>query len=160
METKTGKRIVSRGEYVFRKTLAIILSVCLIVCGSSIALLLLSLPVSQHMDRVRTAHLPPPVWSRERFYYTDLAMDGAFLLTPLLLCCAIGLWWGKRRTWKAVEAIQPIDAANTADLPAPDSLVRASSEPLQAQEGVLLRAAAHEQETPPEQLVRAAGGTE
>lgn len=46
-----------------------------------------------------------------------------------------------------------------ADLPALDSLVRASSEPMQAQEAVLLRAA-EGQETTQEQLVHAVNGQE
>ena len=55
----------------------------------------------------------------------------------------------------------PLTRANTADLPAPDSLVRASAEPVQEQQAVLLRAATETQERHEEQLVRAsAGGTE
>ncbi len=48
-----------------------------------------------------------------------------------------------------------VQLATISHLPAHDSLVRASSEPTQAQESVLLRAAAEGVETPPEQLVRA-----
>ena len=47
-----------------------------------------------------------------------------------------------------------------ADLPAPDSLVRASAEPLQAQEAVLPRAAAEGMETQKGKLVRASTGQE
>ncbi len=54
--------------------------------------------------------------------------------------------------------VVPLTRANTADLPAPESLVRASSEPRQEQEAVLLRAAARSVGTPPEQLVRPAEG--
>ena len=55
----------------------------------------------------------------------------------------------------------PLTRANTADLPAPDSLVRASAEPVQEQQAVLLRAATETAERHEEQLVRAlAGGTE
>ena len=67
--------------------------------------------------------------------------------------------------WRAMEAAAvqadqihpgtPFTRANTADLPASDSLVRASVEPVQAQEDTLLRAATQGQETPSEQLVRA-----
>jgi hypothetical protein len=52
--------------------------------------------------------------------------------------------------------IVPLTRANTAHLPAPDSLVRASAEPVQEQQAVLLRAAIQGMETPPEQLVRPA----
>jgi hypothetical protein len=50
--------------------------------------------------------------------------------------------------------------ANTADLPAPDSLVRASAEPVQEQQAVLLRAATEGTETHEEQLVRASEGAQ
>jgi two-component sensor histidine kinase len=56
--------------------------------------------------------------------------------------------------------IVPLARASAADLPALNSLVRASEEPRQEQQSMLLRAAAHGQETPPEQLVRAAGEME
>ena len=56
---------------------------------------------------------------------------------------------------KETEVGTPLTRANTADLPAVDSLVRASSESLQAQETVLLRAAAETQEQQEEELLRA-----
>lgn len=52
--------------------------------------------------------------------------------------------------------VVPLTRANTADLPAHDSLVRASQEPMQAQEGVLLRASVGAQDQHEEQLLRAA----
>lgn len=58
------------------------------------------------------------------------------------------------------ENIVPLTRANTSDLPAPDTLVRASQEPLQAQGSVLLRAAVQTQDGHEEQLLRAAGGQE
>ena len=51
-------------------------------------------------------------------------------------------------------------AVNTADLPAVDSLVRASEKPEQAQADVLLRAAADVQQIAPEQLLRSTTGEE
>ena len=51
-------------------------------------------------------------------------------------------------------------SVNTADLPAVDSLVRASEEPEQAQADVLLRTVADVQQTAPEQLLRATTGEE
>lgn len=47
-----------------------------------------------------------------------------------------------------------------ADIPASDSLVHNSAEPLQAQESVLLRAATETTETQEAQLLRASGGQE
>ena len=66
--------------------------------------------------------------------------------------------WGNANVKRARE-IEPgilFTRANTANLPAPDSLVRASSEPVQAQETVLLRAAQNGQGESAEQLLRAA----
>ncbi len=51
----------------------------------------------------------------------------------------------------------PHTHANTADLPAPDTLVRASQEPMQTQEDVLLRASVETPEQHEEQLLRASG---
>ena len=44
-----------------------------------------------------------------------------------------------------MEEVTLLTRANTADLPAPDSLVRASAEPMQEQQAVLLRAATETQ---------------
>ena len=102
---------------------------------------------------------------------TLVALDGA--VGPLTIFTLVGaglagggtlyLGYLGGRTIKEAVRINtgiPLTRANAADLPAPESLVRASSEPLQAQEAVLLRAAAEGMETPPEQLVRAVNGQE
>jgi len=54
----------------------------------------------------------------------------------------------------------PLTRANTVYLPAAESLIRASQEPMQAQEGVLLRAAMETTPEQEEQLLRASGGHE
>lgn len=51
--------------------------------------------------------------------------------------------------------VVPLTRANTAGLPAPDSLVRASQEPLQAQQKILLRPALETTERQEEELLRA-----
>ena len=142
MEPKTEKRIVSKGEYarlrgqqeVFRwgsVAMAVVVAV-LVLCTVGFIIV--------------------------------AASTGAALCYALALLCFAAAWLTKR----IAEAIMdkallklnavPLTRANAADLPAPDSLVRASLEPLQAQEGVLLRAAAQGQATPQEQLVRASVG--
>lgn len=50
----------------------------------------------------------------------------------------------------------PLTRANTADLPADESLVRASQEPTDKQADVLVRPITDVQSTPPEQLLRSA----
>jgi hypothetical protein len=163
--SRTGKRIVSKGEYVFRKTLAIGLSVSLFVCGISIVLLLLSVQYSSDLDAslfatcLKTEHTKDGVPWCERRHYFDFAMMGFIFLTVLLFVSFL-LRWGKRKTWETVRAMQPINSALTADLPASDNLVRASKEPKQEQQAVLLRAATEGLETSSEQLVRAAVGKE
>jgi hypothetical protein len=64
-----------------------------------------------------------------------------------------------RDSMKELEIV-PFTRANTADLPAPDSLVRASAEPIQEPQAVLLRAATESVERHEDQLVRPALGTE
>lgn len=93
-----------------------------------------------------------------------LFMDAANSRNALSLpCLMVGipltyfLWQSSRHAFRraaSVPAVVPLTHANTADLPAPDSLVRASSKSVQEQQAVLLRAAKG-METPPEQLVRA-----
>jgi len=55
---------------------------------------------------------------------------------------------------KALGNIVPLTRANIADISAPDSLVRASEKPEQAQADVLLRAVTDVQQNAPEQLLR------
>ncbi len=74
-----------------------------------------------------------------------------------IILCRVASTVSLKHARKIHDSI-PLTRANTADLPAPDSLVRASSEPLQEQQTVLLRAAVQGQETSSEQLVRAVGG--
>lgn len=78
-----------------------------------------------------------------------------------IVTCLIGKW-GLESLYAAgkIDPGVPLTRANTADLPAPDSLVRASQEPPQEPQAVLLRAAAEGAQTPAEQLVRAASEQE
>ena len=80
----------------------------------------------------------------------------------LSLLCGLAYHTGRKgiENLCAVYDMKPLTRANTADLPAPDTLVRASSEPMQAQQAVLLRAAAEGQETPQEEMLRASVGQE
>lgn len=83
------------------------------------------------------------------------------LIFPVLFV-SCGLYQGVRifRVAKQVDVGVPLTRVNTADLPAPDSLVRASSQPVQAQEIVLLRASKETQDKHEEQLLRATVGGE
>ena len=57
---------------------------------------------------------------------------------------------------RSAEPVVPLTCANIVHLPASDSLVRASSEPVHDQQTELLRAAVETQATPAEQLLRPA----
>jgi|SRR5579871_1672663 len=75
------------------------------------------------------------------------------------------LWCGKWgfdsiRHAKSIDPGIPLTRKIADTLPAEESLVRASGEPVQEQHAVLLRAAADDQETPTDQLVRPVGEPE
>ena len=153
---QTGKRIVSKGEYlqVQSKRLGLVLK-AVFFCVAAMSLLaaamfyaVLTFAFIYTPSYIPT--LPLPVQG-----ITANLIFSVLMLTLGGLCYKIGLRTNKRL--ENMEMVQPITRANTADLSAPDSLVRASAEPMEAQEAVLLRAA-EGQETPPEQLVRTVGG--
>ena len=85
---------------------------------------------------------------------------GAFILIcAAVLTGVLTYGFGKMGAAKIEEAEKlnyavPLTKANAPYLPMQESLVRASAEPLVAAETVLLRAAADNSTTPPEQLVR------
>ena len=151
METKTGKRIVSKGEY-----------------------------VQAHGQRASIGLLVVCLWGMAFICgLTALAYGGGLvaffmgwhkcsgMMAAMYLAMVVVFGAGTSIFWKwadkallasyAIHPGIPLTRANTADLPIRQTLVRASSEPEQAQEAVLLRAA-EGQGTPPEQLMRAVGG--
>ncbi len=144
-EPKPGKRIVSKGAYMKASAGKVFTIVLFIGMGCYCAL------------------------STLRMFQKLLSKSDGVMLLPILAICLImtgGLCFVIFSIIRGLVFIKQVDIgipltrANTADLPAPETLVRASSEPSQAQEAVLLRAAAEGQETPPEQLVRASVGME
>ena len=152
MEAKTSKRFVSKGEYVKIQgkrmgtgLLALCLMLLTIACGVAALLCIIQVAVLSH--------------NPGREWVTILSLWG---ILPFSLTALVFSRMSSETLERAVstDAGVPLTRANTADLPAPDSLVRASQVPMQAQEAVLLRAAAQESQTPSEQLVRAAGASE
>ena len=91
--------------------------------------------------------------------YADWKIVAVFL--PVAVLSALGGRALKQVAEKAMrEAKAPLDAVpltrtNIGDLPAPETLVRASQQPPQEQQTELLRAAIQGPDTPPEQLLRA-----
>lgn len=152
-EPEVGKRIVSKGAYVRKQMtrssnglFGTGLYVAAVVCGFLVMLWIYSL-----LDRRRPE-----------------SSEGVILL--LLECATIvtlsaGAWLFRKSALRILKQARqldpgvPLTRANVADLPANDSLVRASQEPAQAHEGVLLRAASGETQAGQEgQLLRAAAG--
>ncbi len=145
---KPRRRVVSKREYAARvgnkAGTALFALIMLFFCGVGV---LLSLGV-----------LIYALFHLQSLKVLPLAITFAGLLVACLYMGHLG-----RRTLREARQIDtgvPVTRANTGDLPAPDSLVRASQEPAQAQQAVLLRAAASTtvQDAQEEQLPRAASG--
>lgn len=81
----------------------------------------------------------------------------ARLLLIVGVCSYLGVA-GLRRAG-TIETGVPVTSANTGHLPPVESLVRASSQPVEADPRVLLRAAVGRSDEQAEQLVRPAGGS-
>ena len=146
-----NKRLVSKGAYVQAQTdrafmgivgvglWAAMALVALLIVGCSIILCLLL--------------------AEKSFFVAGgclLAIIGLALLARM--CGRMGL--EAMREVNTIDPGVPFTRANTADLPAPDTLVRASAEPVETQATVLLRAAATGPEKHEEQLLRVAGAQE
>ena len=152
---KTGRRIVSKGAYArvqarrvfwwLDSLLAYLaaLSCVAILVGFSVGVLRFA-PWPVVRDLAVTEH----VW--------------LLLLLPLLIYGCFAAGKACLAHSRKIEPVLPLMAQTLNSLPAPDSLVRASQEPVQAQQAVLLRAARGEaqERQESEQLLRAAGGRE
>ncbi len=148
MEPKTGKRIVSRGKYLRIQATRISLACLTVICGFML--------IEFGGDVVISAL---DFFCDLRYtFHSDRALY-AVESSVVTFCFYKGMKTSFRK-FATVEDVVPLTRANTAHLPAPGSLVRASSAPTQAQKAVLLRAAAEGQERHEEQLVRAVNGPE
>ncbi len=152
---KSGKRIVSRSEYARvqakRAGQGILGAYIVLLSGMCGTVALVS-----SVYAVGTA-------VSAMFKPDELALEKVWLWVLFAVVSGAGtlklMHMGYGRIHKAAENdVAPLTRANTADLPAPTSLVRASQEPTQAQEGILLRAAMEGQEKREEQLLRASAG--
>ncbi len=145
----TGKRIVSKAEYVEAqaKRLGWVGVGITTFLAISLCALLFVVPLLQN-DHGRL---------NKRGEYTSSTSTMIIVFTVIGCCLYLTnkIWDCIGNKVVEIDPGTPLTHANTAHLPAPDTLVRASSEPTQAQQTVLLRAVAAGQQTPPEQLVRA-----
>ncbi len=150
---KLDKRIVSKGRYAgvlaTRAGLRVTGNLLWFAAMVFVAYSLLALLVIV-LEFVFTPPLP------------TLAFCVGCVVSSLLLAGASYLFYrggaAAFRRMDAMSNVVPHTYANTADLPAPDTLVRASQEPAQLQEAQLLRAADQTQEQHEEQLLRATMG--
>ncbi len=132
---QTGKRIVSKGEYAkvqSRKMWGLLLAGGLIVIEVSL------------MGVVG--------WGLLNGITIQKIIVGTYLIMISFAANQAGKYYIKRS--HAIEPVVPLTRANAADLPAPDSLGRASEQPTSNPQSELLRAAAQGESTPAEQLLR------
>ena len=146
---KPERRIVSKGEYAQKMGVKGLLATQSVVLFVVAELCLGGAAVVVYLSSALAGFGPP--------------ISLCFLLAGLLLiegafCFARAIAGVRKAT--EINAGVPLTLANAANLPTADSLVRASEEPLQAQEAVLLRATVGTQERHSEQLLRAAGERE
>ena len=154
--TMTGKRIVSKGEYIQTEINRVS---CMV--GATILLLLL-LPmclVSMLFGFWSIIILVVSVWTVSG---TGFQAGLLLLIASLVLGALIYILWklslaGLNYSEKTGDLL-PLTRANLAEVPVFETLVRASQEPVQLQENILLRQAMEEQERHQEQLLRASTG--
>ena len=154
MKQKPGKRIVSKAEYATR-----IIKKRGLHLGS-FSLLLFSLTGFFVMMCCIVLGCMF-VADYTRGWKNIVAGLSAFLLAFAIGELSLALWRATNRGIVAAGLIVPcvpLTRANARHLPVPDSLVRASQEPLQVQQSVLLRAAMETTEGPEEQWLRASAG--
>ncbi len=128
---KKPKRIVSKAEYARIQSLRF----GLFLSGLSLVILLLS----------------HGVIGRRLFPGDHIIVFAVGQIMAMFLARPVGKLL--KKSW-ALGNVVPVTRANTGDLPAIESLVRASQEPTQEQQSILLRAAADTNQTPAEQLLR------
>jgi len=144
---KTGRRIVSKGEYAANiawKGIASSLGAGLLLM---ILMCMFLVGLFAWMMVSRTPH---------GGLNAGLVLS-ITLFFGILISAAVYVYrLGKREimTTLRMDVGVPLTRANTADLPAPDFLVRASEKPSEEQGSILLRAAYETNATPADQLLR------
>jgi hypothetical protein len=160
----TGKRIVTRRQYVESKARKTVFGVGIaggcIFGSAGLLLTLLSLfyaivlVVSAFTALLHSEHVSVNEWLAVIFSVGVCALfgTGTYLLGMVVEKSV-------ERSAKE-EDVVPLTRANADQIPATQSLIRASHEPMQEQQAVLLRPALHDALTSPAQLVRPASKQE
>ena len=160
-EPKVGRRIVSRGEYmkvqVQRTGVALESGFLLLTCFVCGFLAFVSC-ISGVMNWASLSSQADGVIPYDPATKILILVCVVFALVLGAACHrAHRMYENGLERLSSMNTVVPLTRANTAALAANDSLVRASKEPAQAQEGVLLRAASGEAQAGREgQLLRAA----
>jgi hypothetical protein len=160
---QTGKRIVSKSEYVARRTKKSVLQ--LSTAGGICVALFCVIAAVCFLFGLVVVFVDVAFGNRDARIGSEGGGALISCFSCLLIFVVVAYVSGKiaersNELSAKEEAVIPLTRANTADLSAPDSLVRASAEPVQEQQAVLLRAATETQEKHEEQLVRASEGAE
>ena len=149
---KSTKRIVSKAEYVAlqSKKASRLLSGRLLILVAWTGMIITFVGFLAFMVTMGVHDLFPPFIRGGIFLLTGAF--GWFFCRFLMFCQETGR--NQVDDAKAMEEVLPFTHTNTSNLTVSESLVRASSEPLQEQESVLLRASIYSQQTPSDQLLR------
>jgi len=127
---KFGKRIVNKAEYAKLQRLRFAI-IGLILCSLYLAILIFS--DSTLGQRLFHGH------------HLVIFIVGQLVVVPACMLINIVM---------AIRIVVSDTHTNAADLPIDESLVRASQEPVQENQSILLRAASDANQTPAEQLLR------
>ncbi len=156
-KTTMGRRIVSRGEYMWlqSQTVGVVLlglgiGAALIVCSLIVGLLV---PILVYYGVI--APLVEPGYGLCR-WAVALGCILALGATITAFMCKLGDWLERTLDFKGTKNVVPIYDVDAIALPAAESLVRAASQPAQEQKNMLMRAAVQAHEQHEEQLLRAA----
>ena len=154
-EQNPGSRIVSRREYVCKqmeRALTASMGGCFGLLATFCAILALSLIIGAIL--VILCSSAGIVGSIVILFLSLVGAMFPGIIAVVMFCYSSILFKEARMLDPGI----PFTQVNTANLPAEETLVRASVEPIQQQQAVLLRGAIHSDTTPAEQLVRPAAG--
>jgi hypothetical protein len=140
--TEPGKRIVNKGRYVantMNKAVLTALGAAIVVMGvvGMAFTCFLMIPMLWGIGVSDVSLLPILIFAGGSSALLFIGMEAI-------------------KSGKAMDVGVPLTRATTAHLPAANSLVRASQEPVQDQGAILLRATIQTQDTLPEEMLRAA----
>jgi hypothetical protein len=147
---KRELRVVSKGRYLCHVVTKFLLR------GTGCCLIMGTVVVGMFAVFIAVDHFYPRLVYNEVTDASQAAMIGGLAVFAVIVLPLLWVFYRLFVKASQMEPVVPLTRANTAGLPAPESLVRASQEPAQEQQAVLLRAATQTQERHEEQLLRAA----